>query len=364
VAEHTVFVLGAGASLAEATARRPVQEAEHPPLDANFFERVAKYRPDEYTDQSGASLFQRIRSGARVLGEPDLGTTPGVSLEEYLGQLYFSVQNNPLKASVRDYFTLVDLYSREVIRTTEWMVGKRASRRENELLRRMLQRELSVGNALSIITFNIDLLIESTLAILCSSRPGAPWTIEDAYGFSKPLPLLFGSGDTFRRDGVASAEIKTYKLHGSVNWLFQTRDYFPPADLMTHPRTIKLLVEKRLGTRRLRAMPKKKGRKWPLFPLIVPPVYEKHLLIRNNLSEVWSNAEAALLAADRVVFWGYSFPQADMHARHFFKALSVQNAALKSPVLINPDPASAVALGAVLRPTRVEHYRDAAAYLS
>jgi hypothetical protein len=141
VPDHTVFVLGAGASLAAAQARRPVHDGEHPPLDANFFRRVAKYRRSDYRDNAGNPLFPKVEARARALGEPDIASRD-VSLEAYLGRLYFSVQQDPLAASVRDYFTLVDLYAREVIGTTEWMIRRRAARRKDELLRRMLQMEL------------------------------------------------------------------------------------------------------------------------------------------------------------------------------------------------------------------------------
>jgi hypothetical protein len=216
------------------------------------------------------------------------------------------------------------------------------------------------NQVISIVTFNIDLLIEATLEILTRSRPGR-WTLQRAYGFNDPLDVLTGPGEDFpTEDGPV--DIPLYKMHGSVNWLFRTRDYYPPADLMAQPRKIWLLSDRIIGTRRASYQPPR-GRRWPLFPLIVPPVYEKHLLIRNNLGEVWSSAHAALLDASRVVFWGYSFPSADTHARHFFQSLSDQNVALKSPVLINPDPAAAQALWAVLRPRQIEHYQDALAYL-
>ncbi len=151
-------------------------------------------------------------------------------------------------------------------------------------------------------------------------------------------------------------------MHGSVNWLFRTRDYYPGADLLGKPRKLYQLTDRYLGVNRLQYK-KGRGRPWMMFPLIVPPVYEKHTLIRSNLSEVWSNAEAVLRVADKVVFWGYSFPAADTHARHFFRTLSERNPALKSPYLLNPDPGAAAALWSVLRPQRLSHFRDARAYL-
>jgi hypothetical protein len=165
-------------------------------LDANFFARVAKYRPHRYRDTSGSRLLERVQRTARNLGEPDL-VSGGNTLEQYLGQVYFTVQHDPALAGVRDYFTGVDLYAREVIATTEWMIGRRAGRRDDELLRRMLQRELADGRRVAVVTFNIDLVVESTLEILTHSRPGAAWTLRTGYGFGTPLELLTGPGPDF-----------------------------------------------------------------------------------------------------------------------------------------------------------------------
>jgi hypothetical protein len=96
----------------------------------------------------------------------------------------------------------------------------------------------------------------------------------------------------------------------------------------------------------------------------VPPIYEKHGFIRMHLQEVWDSASAALADASEVVFFGYSFPQADMHARHFFQQQSQANPALRTPTIINPDPQAEDALWEVLRPDRCVHYRTGDAYLT
>ena len=156
-------------------------------------------------------------------------TSPPIGLEEYLGRLYFNSQHNPLKTSVRAYFEMIDLYAWEVIITTNWMVGK------GGLIKKAIQKELAADRRVSVITFNIDLLIENTLERIAharSKKERAAWGLEDAYGFHDPLPWAQGAAETFDYDGPA--EIKLYKMHGSVNWVFQTRDYHPPADLVSN----------------------------------------------------------------------------------------------------------------------------------
>ena len=67
--------------------------------------------------------------------------------------------------------------------------------------------------------------------------------------------------------------------------------------------------------------------------------------------------------ADRVVFWGYSFPVADTHARQFFQGMADRNAVLRAPTIINPDPGTGAALWSLLRADQVTQYRDASGYL-
>lgn len=325
---------------------------EHPPLDANFFQRVARYRR--------TPLFNAVQAQASRLGISDLARMDSpVSLEDYLGRLYFNVHHDPLKASVRAYFELIDLYAWEVIGTTQWMIGK------SGLMKRVLEKESQVASKVSIITFNIDLLVENALERLAHARRGPTWGLGDAYGFAKPLKRAQSPVPTFQYDG--SAAIRLFKMHGSVNWIFKTRDYHPPADLVSQSREVWQLVDKKLPTSRMRLESVKgsKGRSvWYAFPLIVPPVYEKHAFIRMNLQEMWDNAEEVLTTADKVVFWGYSFPAADTHARQFFQGMADRNSVLRAPVIINPDPRTGAALWTLLAAERVTQYRDAQGYLA
>src|SRR5207253_1203322 len=43
---HTVLVVGAGASVAEAKGFRPKRDRDHPPLDADFFARAGRHTAD------------------------------------------------------------------------------------------------------------------------------------------------------------------------------------------------------------------------------------------------------------------------------------------------------------------------------
>lgn len=352
--EHTVFVLGAGASLAEAMQRHPKRSKKWPPLDMTFFCNADRYRK--------TALLHKVVEQAAELGEQNLtGTNPPISLEAHLGRLYFEMSHNPIKVSTRSYFEAVNLYAREITATTNWMMGK------SGLMKKVIQSEIKVGRRVSIVTFNIDLLAENALNCLDKSRPRAIWCLQKAYGFSPDKDFVIydakGYKDWFDRTGDTS-EIPLFKMHGSVNWVFQHRDKHPPADLVSKKRKFSIILNERLPQSSLTIKGKNDTRSWYISPLIVPPVYEKHGLIKQHLHDVWDGASAALLEASKVVFWGYSFPQADTHARHYFQGLRRENEALQTPVTINPDPNAESALWEVLRPRSVKHYRSAADYLA
>lgn len=346
-----MLVLGAGASLAEAIARRPKKSKEHPPLDITFFQRAEKYR--------NSALLSRVKAQADRLGEPDLTSAMRpVSMESYLGRLFFNINHDPRTASVSSYFDAVDLYASEIISTTNWMIGKAG------LLKKIILPEVLAGRKVTIITFNIDLLAENTLAMLDEgSRPRVPWSLSTGYGFSDLPRLLRRSDDVFPSHNEAS-DIQLLKMHGSVNWAFKHRDRNPPANLVSKPRDFYTIEDRRLLASRALYRSDKGGRDWYLFPLIVPPIYEKSGFIKMHLQEVWEAASAALDSATRVVLFGYSFPQADMHARHFFQQKAQGNPALREPTLINPDPKAEDALWDVLRPSRCLHYRSGLNYVA
>jgi hypothetical protein len=268
-AEKIVLVLGARASLAEAKARRPKRDREHPPLDATFFRRVRKYRRNP-------ALFNRVQVQATKLDVPDLARSdPPVGLGDYIGRVYFNIHHNPVATATSAYFQMIDLYAWEVSETTNWMIGRSGP------IKKVLQKEIFAGHNVSVVTFNIDMLIENALQELVHSRPGAPWCLQNAYGFSNPLRRATTEAESFDYDGE-EVTIPLYKMHGSLNWVFRHRDFYPPADLVSRARQVWQLCGKRVAASRTTLHFGGSGRAtWYGFPLIIPPVYEKHAFIRT-----------------------------------------------------------------------------------
>jgi len=358
---RTVLVLGAGASLSEAIGHHPKRDRDYPPLDGNFFQRVARRIRLESRTSDRARLLSRVVTRAEALGQQDLcGSGPSVSLEAHLGRLFFDLNTAATEANIQSYYDLIRLYNSELLATTNWMIGR------NGVIRRVIQRELRDAD-LSIITFNHDLLIENALATLSTSRQQGAWCFRHAYGSPSDFEPLSDESPAYDSDcpGDSDRHVPIFKMHGSCNWVYRTRNEYPSAQVARGDRTLFLWANKTLSQSTHMTRRGGGGRsRWYMWPLIVPPVYEKHSYITGALKNVWDRAGEALLAATRVVFWGYSFPRADLHARYFFTSIAHQNPALRAPTLLNPDPVAEDELWNVLRPNVVAHYRDVRAFLS
>lgn len=252
------------------------------------------------------------------------------------------------------YFDLVRLYQSELLKTTNWMIGRIG------MLRRLILAELKVRATVTILTFNHDLLAENALDRLPQRQYQGAWCLQHAYGLSD-LEMIRSDDDAFDYEcpGCDGRLVRICKLHGSLNWVFRTRESDPPADLGRKGRTRKLFLwaNKRLPEQPGSRLITPKGRNWYLWPLIVPPVYEKHGLLLDELDRVWRLAADEVARADKVIFWGYSFPRADLHARYFFDRAANENDALRESVLIDPDPGAGGSLWEALRPHSVRHYR-------
>jgi hypothetical protein len=357
-AEQTVLILGAGASLAEAVFHRPRRDGEHPPLDKTFFLRTARRVRRGRVTSERTRLLARVVDRAAALGEPDLcGSLRPVRLEDHLGRLFFELNTSATAMNIESYYDLIRLYNSELVTTTNWMTGR------DGVIKRLIQWGLRDGQV-SLITFNHDLLIENALARLPDSRYSGAWCFKHVYGLPD-MDTISDESEQYDKDcsGNRGRHVPIFKMHGSCNWVYRTRKRYPSAQVARGDRTLVLWTNKKLS--QATSMGWSKGRSsWHMWPLIVPPVYEKHSYITGDLRSIWNSAAVALTDATRVVFWGYSFPRADLHARYFFSSIAQHNSALKRPVLINPDPQSQDELWSVLQPRQVEHYRDIEAFLA
>jgi hypothetical protein len=302
----------------------------------------------------------RVVSRAQIVGQSNLcGSNPSISPEEHLGRLFYDLNTSASSANIQAYYDLVRLYNAELLMTSNWMVGR------NGVIRRLIQQELRDAH-LSIITFNHDLLIENAIATLSPTRQPGAWCFQHTYGLRAHMEPIFDGSEVYDLTcpGHRDRHVPIFKMHGSCNWVYRTRNEYPSAQVARGDRTLYLWINKRLSQATHMSGGTRRGRgTWYMWPLIVPPVYEKHSYITGDLRQVWDDAGNALTAATRVIFWGYSFPRADLHARYFFGSIAHRNQAMKEPILINPDPRAEDELWSVLQPRKVSHYHNIKAFI-
>ena len=76
-----------------------------------------------------------------------------------------------------------------------------------------------------------------------------------------------------------------------------------------------------------------------------------------------SDAESALINADRLLFVGYSLPIFDVHAERLFKKAIAANARLSSVDVVNPSPETRSGLPRVATPTSVHWHASLETFL-
>jgi hypothetical protein len=367
-----VLVIGAGGSLAQAIGFRPHRpHGQYPPLDDNFFAAVAELASINPQIRTAEVRFQRSLRASGAFADPWLPVTS--SLEQFFADVYYEVARSRAGAPFEVFVSLLDLYVRTLEETTNWM----GQRRRHGVIGQLLRNELShaEGDRLTIITFNHDLVIEHEVARL--PRIGDRWCLEGLYG---DLPLVSlsnpGRAPAFPRhdEAVCSHEcpIELLKLHGSLNWVVRTKSSDPElGTIFPSPRAKgraiylhHLTSAHHYGAAITPPRPGPGMRNWYAWPLVVPPVYDKHRMTGTELlGELWGTARDRILEADRLVLIGYSLPESDVFARQMLRRGFAGNEPLEIVECVNPDPSITGKLKGSLGASVVRQYNDIASYL-
>ena len=226
------------------------------------------------------------------------------------------------------------------------------------LLRFLLSSDLN--EELSFITFNQDLVIERSIetTIEMAKYANTPWNIARCYSTE--------FADFIRHSGQPQFTIHTrtprrpstpvLKLHGSLNWVYTVRSATDRKNAMRNPGTRPLLYYNREVPQSMRYQGQQ--RTLPLLPLIVPPIFEKTPRYRQQLSPVWAAAEQRLTMAERLIVFGYSFPDGDLAARALFRRCFHRNISLREIHVIDPDPVAGARISALTGASRTHIYRS------
>ena len=344
---RTVLLIGAGATLAEALPTQPKQ-ARKPPLDGTFFELCHSAR----LNRLGTVTNYMVKTyGIHPVEE-------GLRMEEVFNYLYAdAVSPTSTERSVEAYWALIRMYATAIIQTTGGLTGR--SRAGVGALVRSLWRKGE--RDITIVTFNQDLVIENALeeTSRMASYDTLPWNIRSCYEtdfqrwWSNPVTPSFTN--------TSGESLRILKLHGSLNWVYRVRSAEDARNALRQPEGAPACMLTRRVPLRLRA--RDAGGRFYLLPLIVPPIFEKSSQLRSQLASVWSAAEQAFAETERLIVFGYSFPNGDFSAISMVRRSFVANEHLNEISVINPDPHIAGKVGSLTKAAAVHTFQNLRAFL-
>lgn len=295
-AQRTVIFLGGGASAADGA-----------PLQGEIFrQRLALAEEGDLEDE--VRRFFEEFFGIRQI-------TDGVQLptfEEVLGILEIAEQEDesfrgwgtdlavpgPRRAAIQ---TLHDRMVFLIARTLHEALRGHADV-HTQLLANLKRRHCLAST--SFISLNYDILVDNAILDLYPD-----WDIDYCVPFSNVQMPGGGLPNDEWHEPRPDRAIRLLKLHGSLNWL-----YCPTCRSLG-------LTPKQKGVCRLETDPEQC--RCPqcgtvAVPIVIPPTYFK-VLSNLYLRRIWHEAEQDLLQANRIIFCGYSFPEADIHVRYLLK---------------------------------------------
>ena len=308
---RVVVVLGAGATISEMGHERKPKLL--PPTDQDFLKAAAKCDRRAYRELE--KLFKELWNG----GEPY--PMKEQRMEQLFASTFLRVQvthgtSKAGQAARRLYDQLILLLRHTLAKTT----GKAEPREHISLLSRIADRG---PRSLDLITFNYDVIADR--ALLTGCREGLwDWNHRDGYGFSPNNCTPPKKAST----------VQLLKLHGSMNWYIDNPSARRRTAYSYRAPIYVPLPSARRGTVAWQNQ-QKKVRKQKVFPLLLPPVFEKATHIGGVLGSVWERAQDVLAEADLVIVWGYSLPPTDYHAEMLFaRGARVSESNL---IIVNPD---------------------------
>ena len=189
----------------------------------------------------------------------------------------------------------------------------------------------------SFISLNYDILIDNALL-----------QAQQDYDLDLDYGIEFMNTRSEWKKPRLSKSLRLFKLHGSLNWL-----YCPTC-------------------RAIRITPREKGicrLKWEpaeclcdrclalAVPIIIPPTYFK-ALSNLYLRQIWHAAERDLQECARIIFCGYSFPDADVHVRYLLKRIEVNGETTPDVYIVNEHEGKAQDARAAEQARYMRFFRD------
>lgn len=289
-------------------------EANMPPLNAKFFQG-ARESGDYHEEISDIGEYMREHHGGIAVEKAGLEK---VMTKIYTDTRKFSGKPRGEKAEAV-FSELFSVLTHRIADTTNEMKVNNGGNYGH-----IINHYLGAGYApedITAITFNYDLQIEKAVNAL--TQHGRPLNFPFCYG---GMPAEFyevktrGITDrkhTFKRGARGRKGVSILKLHGSLNWLADTRAIKMHESMLNLSTRISLMSDEfDIARRKIQRTPQ-----GYTLPAIVPPVgNRKEEMLHSLFTPIWGKAEHALEAAKEVVIFGYSCPSEDKKSRQLIQS--------------------------------------------
>jgi NAD-dependent SIR2 family protein deacetylase len=305
----TLVILGAGASAADGA-----------PIQANLFREIFKHCRDKRQrnethnwDWELAMFFYQFfgidvdncvldrvefPTFEEILGILEIASSQGESFRNLLGPHLISNGASQL-------WHIHDVLVFSIAEILHEML-KDSGSNHNQLVKSL--QDSGQLERTAFVTFNYDILIDNALL--------------RAVGEQR---INYGAEFADQRRHTNSRCVPLYKLHGSLNWLF-----------CSTCRDLQITMGEK-SVMRLKWDPDQaicEQCQTPRSPIVIPPTFFK-VLSNLHLRMIWDAAERDCLQARRLVFCGYSFPDADIHVRYLLKRVERHRGRIPEVFVVN-----------------------------
>lgn len=286
--EQVIF-LGAGASAADGA---PLQggifrkyftdldmDDEWGNIVKTFFSEIFGISADVLDGSNPFPTFEE------VLGLTEIAISQGESIGKYSSTFNYDIQEPPMLQNLHGILAFT------IAQVLEMSLSSSSGEHHKALVSNLIKKKLLTKTAF--ISLNYDILVDNAIG---------------ASGQAVDYGIDFTPNEK-------TGQIKLYKPHGSLNWLYCPRC-----------RSIRLTHGEKGGAW-IKRQPEKcqcgqcRGMQ---ESVIVPPTYFK-VLSNLFLRQVWHAAEQALRGCKKIIFCGYSFPDADIYLRYLLKRAELAN---------------------------------------
>ena len=302
-----LFVFGAGASISDGG-----------PLQRDLLPEILR---EEYRDSELANLVKQF-----IINNFDTENDRCPSLESVFGYLDYFISK---KESLKGGYTIIQLISikESLIRLIHHRISEAKARKG--VYKKFLECLNDVNKNVSIITMNYDTLLDESFDFLYPDHALIDYCINfmnyeqydkiDAFNWwdnpREPLKIW---------NGKVPTPIKIIKIHGSLNWKYCN---CCNQVLLTPWNTAIDLKSQGFKERIFKSCEnpeeivfdlKCPNDETPFDTFIVPPSHIKELN-HPAISKLFDEAAIEIRKAKKIIFIGYSFPEADVHIKALFK---------------------------------------------